>query len=425
MVGPGTLRVVEPAVRDQEPTTDARHWVRGDPAWVRTIVGWHVAFWAMWGIATVTVLVGGADGDRAMLGLVPLSLLGAAYLLLGTPAARQDRGGRAAAYLVVLCLTVPLVVAADRDGTFLLFVAYPQVWFFARGRRDGALATVTLTLLTGLALLSHTGTDPAALRSVGVSMAISLLFSLALGLWIASVIDQSEQRGELIAELDATRARLADAHHEQGVLAERERMAQEIHDTLAQGFTSVVTLSQAAQSEIVRDPAAAVARLSAIEATARENLAEARALVAAFSPVPLQDSTLAEALGRLADRFAAETGLIVRFELDAGRAPSGEPLAPLTRDREVVLLRAAQEALANVRRHAGASSVVLRLHGGEDGTWVEVDDDGAGFDPVTAWGFGLTGMRRRVEDVGGDVDVDSAPGRGTRVRVRVPVPEPT
>jgi signal transduction histidine kinase len=163
------------------------------------------------------------------------------------------------------------------------------------------------------------------------------------------------------------------------------------------------------------DPDAARERLAVIEEVARDNLAEARAVVAAFRPVALDGSTLVEALERLADRFARETGLPVR--VDTG-ALDGVPA--LRTDEEVVLLRGAQEALTNVRRHAGASAVVLRLAriGGQ--VSVHVEDDGVGFDPGSVTVSGLEGLRGRVAEVGGEVDVSSAPGAGTRVTVRVP-----
>ena len=127
----------------------------------------------------------------------------------------------------------------------------------------------------------------------------------------------------------------------------------------------------------------------------------------------LEGTDLAGALQRLADRFSAETGIAVDVEL--GAAGLGLP-----RDREVVLLRAAQEALANVRRHADAGAVTIRLRVAEGTAQVEVSDDGSGFDPAAARGFGLSGMRDRVADMGGDMDVETGPGRGTRIRVRVP-----
>ncbi|WP_261376270.1 sensor histidine kinase, partial [Isoptericola variabilis] len=175
------------------------------------------------------------------------------------------------------------------------------------------------------------------------------------------------------------------------------------------GFTSVVTQAQAA-----------------VESTARENLAEARALVAAFAPVPLQNGTLAEALRRLADRFAAETGIAVRLEVaDDGTGgpavPAGGTGVPRDAASDVVLLRAAQEALANVRRHADARAVTVRLDRDAGTVGLEVTDDGRGLPPGHADGIGLSGMRERVSAVGGSIDVGPGDRGGTRVRVRVPV----
>jgi signal transduction histidine kinase len=117
---------------------------------------------------------------------------------------------------------------------------------------------------------------------------------------------------------------------------------------------------------------------------------------------------------RLAGRFGTETGVAIDVEV-TGR------LGGLSRDREVVLLRAAQEALSNVRRHARARLVTVRLSAEEAQARVEVVDDGIGFDAETPAGFGLTGMRDRVQDAGGELDIASAPGVGTRISVRVPV----
>jgi signal transduction histidine kinase len=184
-------------------------------------------------------------------------------------------------------------------------------------------------------------------------------------------------------------------------------------------MTSVVMLAQTAAVELQRgslDPVAG--RLAAIEDTARENLAEARALVAAFTPVALTGATLAEVLRRLAERFVAETGVDVQVSLDM---PDDE-VAALPQAQQVVLLRAAQESLANVRKHAGATSVLISLSMSSGGVGIEIRDDGSGFslDAAGRAGFGLAAMRGRVEESGGTVSVESAPGRGTRVAVLIP-----
>ena len=342
-----------------------------------------------------------------------LAILAVAYAVLGTPASRSRDAARARGYLLVLILVVPTVAAIAPHTSFMLFLAVPQVWFLCDRVRDGVIGTVTLTVGVGVGYVIAVGSSNDHLLEIALTMGVSLFFSLLLGVWISRVIDQSRGRAELIQELEVTRAELAEAHHAQGVTAERERFAREIHDTLAQGFTSVVMLSQAAAAQLSRDPAAVADQLAAIERTARENLAEARAVVAAFSPVALDGTDLGGALRRLAERFSQETGIAVDVEVGA----DGLGLA---RDREVVLLRAAQEALANVRRHADAGAVTIRLHLADGAAQVEVSDDGSGFDPAAAHGFGLSGMRDRVHDVGGDVDVVTGPGRGTRVRVSVP-----
>jgi signal transduction histidine kinase len=237
-----------------------------------------------------------------------------------------------------------------------------------------------------------------------------------MGIWINRVLEQSRQRAELIRELERTRAELAELHHAQGMAAERERLAREVHDTLAQGYTSIVVLAQTVAASL--PPGAPAEKLALIEEVARENLAEARAMVAAFSPVALDSATLVEALERLVDRFGRETGLVTRLDTSA----LGD--ADLSRGEEVVLLRGAQEALANVRRHASATAVVLRISSVGTGSGrqvsVHVEDDGVGFDPLSAAGVGLSGLRDRAREVGGAVDVVSAPGEGTRVTVRVP-----
>jgi signal transduction histidine kinase len=235
------------------------------------------------------------------------------------------------------------------------------------------------------------------------------------------VLEQSSQRARLIHELETTRAELAEAHHQQGMVAERERLAREVHDTLAQGYTSIVVLAQAASAALPDTPAVAGERLGVIEEVARENLAEARAMVAAFSPMALDSATLVEALHRLAERFGRETGLATRVDV----AALDDADLGLSRTEEIVLLRGAQEALANVRRHASASAVVLRVSrvgsGAASQVSVHVEDDGIGFDPESSAGVGLAGLRDRAEEVGGAVDVASVPGQGTRVTVRVPV----
>ena len=382
--------------------------------WRATVTGVHVISAVVWGLAVLSAAVGDAvDDDRRAAALAVLGGLAVAYALLGVPAIGSGARRRAVAYLLVLVTAFGLLGWLAPGLLFLLFLAYPQVWFAVQGTLTG----ITWTLLLGLAgaagpVLDASDRDPA---DVLLETGIGIGFSLALGVWISRVLHESAERASLIAQLEATRSELAAAEHERGVLAERERLAQEVHDTLAQGYTSIVVLSQTAATLVAADPDAARERLGVIEEVARDNLAEARAVVAAFRPVGLDGSTLVEALRRLAERFARETGLEVRVDTQAL-----DGVSRLRTDEEVVLLRGAQEALTNVRRHAGASAVVLRLARVGGQVSVHVEDDGVGFDPAAVSVSGLAGLRGRVAQVGGEVDVASAPGSGTRVTVRVP-----
>jgi signal transduction histidine kinase len=377
----------------------------GRDVWDRGIVLWDLAFFVAVAVGVVIVL--SADGlDTATRARVVLALVVLAgwYAAFGASALH---GRSTTLGLVYLAGMIPLFLFAfaqyDNLG-FLLFVLYAQPWTLLD--RISLVVAGDAVLAIGVAAVAYVvyrNSWPAALAQSGISLGFAMLF----GFWMFRIVGQSIDRRTVIAELERTREELATVSHRAGVLAERERLAREIHDTVAQGFTSVVVLLDLAESEVDTDPAAARQRLATARETARQNLAEARALVAALTPVDLQAAPLPEAIGRLVDRFSAETGVPARVTV------TGEPRA-LPANTEVVLLRAAQEALANVRRHAGAGRVEVTL----DGAVLAVADDGAGFDPTApTGGYGLAGMRRRVEEIGGTVSVASGPG-GTRVEVR-------
>jgi signal transduction histidine kinase len=353
-------------------------------------------------------------GGETIAALVACAVLLVAYLVLGRRGALRGDLRMTRAYLVVLVAAVTLAGGVSSLGSIMLFIGFSQIWFFASGLREGIVFSSVLAVTISVSMALQFRSTGAALLELAGQMAVGLAFALALGIWITRLAERSEERAELIERLEAAQAELAASNHAAGVLAERERMAQEIHDTLAQGFTSVVMLAQTAQAQLDAGLGdAARERTAQIEQVARENLAEARALVAAFGPAALADATLAEALERLGERFQAETG--VRVDVVLG------PVGPTDRDAEVVLLRAAQEALANVRKHAGARRVLLRLQRDDGAVALEVLDDGQGLAPGTAEGVGLRGMRDRVTAGGGTLEVAGEPGRGTRVRLALPV----
>ena len=274
----------------------------------RTVLGWHLTFAALLVVLGGVIVVGDDPGDTAPQSLAAVGVLALAYLLLGLPAATRDDDRRGAAYLVVLVVAVGVLLGLEGGrASLLLFAAYPQIWFYAPSYRAGVVWAAVLCVVSGAGLLVGEGTDPDTIRDVVVSMGSGLAVSLVLGLWIGRIIEQSEQRADLIAELERTRAELGVAQHAAGVVAERERMAGEIHDTLAQGFTSIVALAQAESARLAA-AGADTARLDLIEQTARQNLGEARALVAAFAPVDLQGSDVDAALARVADAVRRRDG---------------------------------------------------------------------------------------------------------------------
>jgi len=223
---------------------------------------------------------------------------------------------------------------------------------------------------------------------------------------------QRRQLAALVSELAATRAESARLSREAGTAAERERLAREIHDTLAQGFTSIVMLAQAVEPELDTDTAAAKRHVELIGATARENLAEARAMVAELTPSPLEE-TLPAAIQRQCDRLAAETDAAVTARI-------ADDLPPPSMATDVVLLRATQEAFANIRKHAHANAVTVELASSPSGVRLTVTDNGIGMASGSPAGFGLRGMRARVAQVGGEMTVSAAADGGTILTVEVP-----
>ncbi|RLK59664.1 sensor histidine kinase [Actinokineospora cianjurensis] len=374
---------------------------------------WDVYFAIGFVFVTVVVLLSPASLSDRFASVVAMAAIALFYAVYGRRHAilRENRKHAAvfAAGATVLFLTAVWFVG---NSTFLLFVMCPLI-FIALPLPVAAPLVVLLNVVPPLLSGMRFGSMHGWLGQLPTSF-LGLSLSLLIGTYVHRVVAQSHERAALITELEASRAEVAALSHEAGVAQERTRLAGEIHDTLAQGFTSIVTLVQAAESEVDRDSAKVRHALDLAARTARENLAEARALVAALRPSALDEATLTEAVQRLADRLGAEAGIEVAFhtEGDASGLPTGV---------EVVLLRAAQEAMANVRRHSGATSVTVDIRHTPLGVTLVVTDDGTGFDPASpAGGYGLRGMRARAEQVAGTVTVHSAPGAGTTLTVEVP-----
>ncbi|WP_405977876.1 sensor histidine kinase [Streptomyces sp. NBC_00158] len=383
--------------------------------------------------------------------VIGLGALLAAVYAAGVRAPAVHRSARAAAlWLAGVGAVWAALLAVSPEGVWIAFPLYFLELHLLRLR--WALASVAATACAAVGgFVAHTGSvNPGAFLGPLLGGAVAV----ATVLGYQALYRESERRRELIEELIATRAELAAAERGAGILAERERLAREIHDTLAQGLSSIQLLLRAAERALSEDPsggrtgpapadrapgsapagagaagtAAAVSPASAASAAgalahiarareaAQDNLAEARRFVRALTPPDLEHGSLAAALERLC---SGAPGPRVRFSV------SGTPRA-LPTPYEVALLRIAQSALANVVRHAGAGRAEITLTFMDSSVTLDVVDDGRGFDPAGAasgdGGFGLPAMRARAESLGGLFTVESDPGQGTAVAVTLPLP---
>lgn len=267
---------------------------------------------------------------------------------------------------------------------------------------------VAMTLLdAGLSLVRQGDVEVVVAPLLGAAL------SMLLGLGYRVLFDVTGSQQSLIAELQRTRAELAESEHAAGQARERQRLAQEIHDTVAQGLSSIQLLLHAVEEEKL--PPQAMDRVATAREAAAVSLVEARRLVAALAPADLDGESLSAALSRVCARAVIEA----RFATDGEATAVPMPV-------EAALVRIAQSALANVEQHAGArarAAVTLSWSGGH--VRLDVVDDGQGFDPAAlisrdSASFGLDTMRHRVADLGGDFVLESEPGH-TALAVSFPL----
>ena len=362
------------------------------------------------GITSVLAVTVDGFSRRTVIGLGLSAAIGALYPLLARPSlvSRNERQGA-----LFLALMVPLAIALFLERPFFLpalFGLYPLCFSLVSSWYGQVIAAGGLSVGVVLSTAGDSGWTRSGWIAGALIGSASFAFSVIMGGWISRIIDESRARQGLIDELQATRTQLEHVQHDAGVQAERERLSAEIHDTLAQGFSSLLMLVRSANGYVGLDNDRVRSLLTSAEQTAQDNLDEARSLVQSLAPVALQHADLADALRRLAEKTARESGLAVFVEITGSAVK-----ASLSPAEDVVLLRAVQESLTNVRRHAHASNATVRLRYDATPVAASVTDDGSGFDPNVAVGAGLAGMRTRLASVGGRLDVTSAPGQGTSV----------
>lgn len=374
---------------------------------------WDAAVLGTAGLLAVVLLALTDSPWRIATGLAGLALLVVAWIALGR---RGPESPRATAFVALVVLSSGIVVAAYPTLAIIQVIAYPIAWVYSASIRRAVVVNIAIALAIGVGFLVSLGVGIDNLVQTLFTVVLSLGFSLAMGFWISRMTELGEERGRLLAELQGAQQQIAALNREAGAVAERERLARELHDTIAQDLTGLVMLAQRAR----REAAAPDPTLAMIEEGARAALGETRALVAASAALDPEGLGLDSALHRLAERFERETGVRVSCAVAAGLA--------LSRDAEVVVLRCAQEALGNARKHARATRITIAVDpAGDGGVRLRVADDGIGFDPGgAATGFGLSGMTERLALVGGTLRVTSAHGAGTVIVAELPasIPNP-
>ena len=369
------------------------------------------------------------------------------FLIVGSSAIRMGYlGGRLCPYIIALNLLLAVAYA-----TGLLFWGRLHRW---RAVWLGALLLLWLSLMIvapasirpafawcalPLACLAVRALAPTAY--LGVIAGITAVLAAAAaqpggfepdsaiapiaGVWAAAALYRAQLRDtqirqRLIDQLRSTRGELARQQRAAGILTERNRLARELHDTLAQELGASRTLLQAAERDWPTRPDQARGRVRTVTEALGDNLVEVRRMISDLSPPELDDHDLPTALIALCAREQqCGTAADVHFR------SLGEP-RPLPYELTATLLRVAQGALANIRDHAHARQVTVTLRQNDDEVTLQVRDDGAGFTPGRAGtspmrGYGLPSMRQRLQAYGGALSVASTPGRGTLLTGRLPL----
>lgn len=420
----------------------------------------HTGFAVLLLVALVRLVGTGLQGtDWLALGL---ALMLAAVYLVGTvlekrhstDPSRFDPRPYSHLWLGAVCLLWLLLIWASADFVWLAFPLF-FLQLHVLPLRLALPAILLSTVLVIAALWFHnTGADGGALQlPMVLGPAFGAAFAVVTGLAYRALYLEAEKQRLAAEELRRTRAELARSQHDAGTLAERARLAREIHDTLAQGFSSIVLMGRSAEKSLDDgDTATARDRLRTVQETASANLAEARNFVRGLQPPALAEGStkdaaespagnparspagsppedpLVNSLRRLCEKTETEaaargTRLRCRFDLE------GTPV-DLPNPYRTTLLRAAQSSLANVWVHARAGTAVVTLSFLGSEVAMDIYDDGAGFDPSAVTGpagrpdgsgYGLKSLQERVAALSGSLDIESAPGEGTVVAIRLPL----
>lgn len=385
------------------------------PVFVGLRTGLHVLFFALTGVVIARAVLDPSDSSVTA---IVLAVIVAATYASGILLTRVSAGRRLISLIWLALLSAEWLglLWVSADAAYLVF---PLFFLFLHllGRWVGSAAILVSTIVAVCALGIRGGWSVGGVVGPFVGAGVALL----IGLGYQALAREAQQREALVRELLATRGELAAREHESGVLAERARLAREIHDTLAQGLSSIQMLLHAA--ERADDTRPGIEHIRLARETAAANLVEARRFIRELTPPQLDDQTLGGALRRLARTQWATQGLDVQVRV------SDTIVLPM--HLQTALLRITQGAIANVIQHAHAKTATVTIGVENDRLRFTVEDDGTGFDaehpePGTAErsdSFGLRATAERVQQLGGRLEIDTASGRGTTLTVDLPLTE--
>lgn len=363
------------------------------------------------GLDVLVMTLAAVVGLRAVLlserHVLPVLALAAAFVVLYAWRSRMTAARGRAVLLMLLVADWAGLLLLDADAAYVSLGLF-LVFLTELGLVPALACVAALTVADAGVGFVREGT-----AEVFLAPALGAVLSVLLGAGYRVLFDVTQSQDELIGALRRTRAELAESERAAGQAMERQRVAREIHDTVAQGLSSIQLLLHAAEAEHL--PARATSRVRLARETAATSLVEARRIVDELAPADLTGSSLAAALERVCDRAVAD----VRFMVDGESRTISTPT-------EAALVRVTQSALANVEQHAGPGArAVVTLSWGGGRVRLDIVDDGRGFDTsvlasATERSFGLETMTNRVEELGGEWSLESEPGH-TAISVSFPV----
>lgn len=384
-------------------------------AWYQWLFLWHILFYSLLVILTIATASGSTDQVTSMPLEILLSivLFGSWYLgsVIFKPNIFQQKPLISMIYFGLGWLLWYILIGYDAIFLFISFSLFPHVFMYVK-----LPYSIVGSLILNLLVVSQLFPNESDLSAtIGVFLLILVLGSTLLAKFINSIIEQSNQRKQLIIDLQATRENLDLAEREAGILQERQRLANEIHDTLTQGFIGIITHLEATEINI-NNQNKAEHHIKVAKNLARTNLAESRRFIWNLPSSALDTNSYVESIRQVIKTWGKNHQIPVSFSISG-------TVVILSEEIQLNLLRILQEALANIFKHAQATHVSVTMTYFDDSILLDVKDDGIGFDTtqVNTGGFGLNGMRQRAELMKGSMVIESDCDEGTTIVAEFPL----